>query len=454
VLQVYLQLHENDGAEDVPPLSMSLTMQLKFQSSFAILKEAAASGQGLSTFDFLQIATDDQDYPEEFEEPGDLDPHEEYRHEEGQDAQDYGDGHGAHYEESAEHDEAGYFQEHYDPKGEHGEQTYDENYEYDENAEHGEQHFYIQEEDEAAARLDELEEGHRYEQGLLATAFEDPGVAADEVTVVKQQDESLAHSTTAHGDSANHEAGEYNEDLIDWDDDSLTTTLSEHDADSHEDISTFLTEYEDDEAKDGLSEDGADDAQQQAPEEQEAPPGQAADSLGSEDFLNEPADQEYGGEDDTGGETFEEEYATGEHGEEYNYDQADTYDEQYDENHPDYQPGEEDEQYHTAHDFLNTEEYEHGLEHHPDGEEGEGLDDTLGTVIHHKSAGYGEEYTEDDYQQDLGDEIGFDEEDEGGLQNGGAATLSGSLTGKRSFDELEDELGEDDDRDVKKARSS
>ena len=426
-------------------------MQLKFQSSFAILKEAAAGGQGMSTFNFLQTATGDQDYQEEFEGPGDLGPHEEYQYEEGQEAHEYG---GARYYEGGEQDQISFFEDHYDTNGEHDGQSYDDNYEHDEDAEHGEQQSYIQEEDEAAVRLDELEEGHRYEQGLLATAFEDPGVAADEVTVAKQQDESAAAFTTAHGDSADYEAGEYDEDLIDWDDDSLTTTLSEHDAEAHEDMSTFLTEYEDDEAKDGLPLDGAEDAQSQAPVNQSAPPGQAADNIGSEDFLNEPAGQEYGDADRDGEETFEGEHGAGEHGEEYIFDQADTYDEQYDENHPDYQPAEDDEQYHTAHDFLNTEQYEHGLEHDPYGEEGDGLDDTLGTVIHHETTGYQEEYLEHDDLEDLGDEIGFDDEDEGGLENGGSVTISGSPTGKRSFDELEDEFDDEDDREVKKARAS
>lgn len=449
VLQVYLQLHENDGSQDVPPLSLSLTLQLKFASSFAILKEAAAGGQGMSTFNFLQSTGNGQFDQEEYEETGDFGPHGDYYQEEGLEGQDYGDGADTHHEEGAELDQGEHFQDQYNAGGEHGEESYDHHYEDDQYPEQGEEHFYIHEEDEAAARLDELEEGHRYEQGLLATAFEDPGVAADEVTVAKPSADSAASSPTVHGDSANNSAGEYDDDIIDWEDDSLTISRSEQDAVAHEDYSTFLTEYEEDHPKDDQPEGGATFAQDQAPVDGSAARGQAADILGSEDFLHDPTGQEYTNEDQEGEQAAEGEDGTGEN-EEYNFDQADNYDEQYDETHPDYQPGEEDEQYQTAHDFLNLEEYEHGPEHNVYGEDEQGLDDTLGTVIHHETAG-DQEYEEG--QDDFGDDIGFDEEDESTLQNGGTGATSGSPTGKRSFDELE-EFDDEDDREIKKARPS
>jgi hypothetical protein len=50
ILEVYLQLHHNDSVYDVPPLSMTLTTSLKFTSHLNMLKSAAASGTGLSTF--------------------------------------------------------------------------------------------------------------------------------------------------------------------------------------------------------------------------------------------------------------------------------------------------------------------------------------------------------------------------------------------------------------------
>lgn len=68
--------------------------------------------------------------------------------------------------------------------------------------------------------------------------------------------ESVASSTTLRADQANDAVGEYkNEDLIDWDDSILTSDLSEHGTDDNDDFSTFLTEPDleetDDQARDG-----------------------------------------------------------------------------------------------------------------------------------------------------------------------------------------------------------
>lgn len=53
---------------------------------------------------------------------------------------------------------------------------------------------------------------------------------------------SAASSTTLHADTANDTAGEYNdEDLIDWDDSTLTSQLSELCTDDDDEFSTFLT---------------------------------------------------------------------------------------------------------------------------------------------------------------------------------------------------------------------
>lgn len=55
--------------------------------------------------------------------------------------------------------------------------------------------------------------------------------------------ESVASSTTLRADQANDAVGEYkDEDLIDWDDSILTNDLSEHGTDENDDFSTFLTE--------------------------------------------------------------------------------------------------------------------------------------------------------------------------------------------------------------------
>jgi hypothetical protein len=445
VLEVYLQLHENDGADEVPPLALSLTLQLKFQSSFAILKQAAAGGQGMSNFNFLHSTAEEQEdfYQEEYD-AGEARPHG------GHDAEDGFEGHG--YGENAYGDEPrpnldGQYQDHYETTGEQGDESYEEYYQEGEYQEHeGEEEFYIPEQDEAAARLDELEAGQAYEEEPLDNTHENHGLAADELSAAERQAASTASSATAEGDSANNSAGEYDDDLIDWDDDSLTETLSEHDADTHHDFSTFLTEYEDEVAKDdALEGDGTYRQEQPGVDVKKASGLPADNSLDSADFQNDPAGQEQGDEAQAGEHSNEADEQEGN----YTFDQADIYDEQHEQYHPDYQPGEEDEQFHTAHDFLNAGQYEHGPEHDVYGGDENGLDDTVGTVIHHETA----EHQEYDDHEDFGDEIGFDDEDGDDQQNGGTKAVSGSPTGKRSFDELE-EFDDEDDREVKKARAS
>jgi hypothetical protein len=53
VLDVYIRLFQNDGFQEAPPLSLRLSVQLKFASSFSILREAASDGRGMSSFSFL-----------------------------------------------------------------------------------------------------------------------------------------------------------------------------------------------------------------------------------------------------------------------------------------------------------------------------------------------------------------------------------------------------------------
>ena len=453
VLEVYLQLHQNEGSEEIPPLSLSLTMQLKFQSSFAILKQAAAGGQGMSTFNFLHTTAPDPEdfYQDEYDDAGVSAPPGEHDTEDGFEGHEYGDTAYVDNGEEAQPD-ADQHPDYYEDVGEQadeGHEDYDQEGEFRE--QFGDDEFYIPEQDEAGARLDELEAGESYTEEALANTLADPEVPADELNAGEQKAASTVSSTTVQGDSANNSAGEYDDELIDWDDDSLTTTYSEHDADAHEDFSTFLTEYEERDAKIGLPGDSNEEAHGNSGLEENSAHKQSIDHhLGSEDFLNDPTGQEYGDEAHGSEQNYDGEYGAGdgaEH-EELTFDQADTYDQQHNEYHPDYQPGEEDEQYHTAQDVLNTKQYAHGAEPDAYDEDAEALDNTVETVIHHETA----EYEEYDEQEEFGDEIGFDQEDETELQPTAAAATSGSPTGKRSFDDLED--FEDDDREVKKARAS
>ncbi|SMQ47556.1 unnamed protein product [Zymoseptoria tritici ST99CH_3D7] len=72
ILEVYIQLHQNDGTSTIPPLALSLSLQLKFSSSFNLFKVAAQQGQGMSSFSFLQQNEDDIEsyYEEQAEDYG------------------------------------------------------------------------------------------------------------------------------------------------------------------------------------------------------------------------------------------------------------------------------------------------------------------------------------------------------------------------------------------------
>ncbi|KAI6884794.1 hypothetical protein KC360_g4013 [Hortaea werneckii] len=63
VLEVYLQLHQNDGTDDSPALSMTLSHQ-QFTSQLAVLQQAAASGKGMSAF----VQPQYEEYNEQHEE--------------------------------------------------------------------------------------------------------------------------------------------------------------------------------------------------------------------------------------------------------------------------------------------------------------------------------------------------------------------------------------------------
>lgn len=419
-------------------------MQLKFQSSFALLKQAAAGGQGMSSFSFLHNTRNEQEdfYQEEYD-AGDSRQNEEHDGDNEFKDDEYGETAQA---EGPRSEFNGQYQEHYEHPAEHGEAGYEEYYQEGEYQEQtGEEEFYIPEQDEAAARLDELEADRAYEGETDCYAPENQETAADESYVAGQQVVTAASSATAQGDSVNTSAGEYDDELIDWDYDSLTTTLSEHDADAHQEISTFLTEYEDEDAKGDAKENYGTE-----PQENPGLTGNIASGLLADDSLasarpQKPTDQEHGDE----ARTDENSHEAGEQEGNYTFEQADTYDEQHEEYHPEYQPGEEDDQFHTAHDFLNTDHYEHGLEHDVYGGDENGLDDTVGTVIHHEVA----EHQDYDDEEDFDDDIGLDEDDGGDQQKDDSTAISDSLTGKRSFDEL-DEFDDEGSREAKKARAS
>ncbi|KAI7599390.1 hypothetical protein KC346_g13757, partial [Hortaea werneckii] len=89
VLEVYLQLHQNDGTDDSPALSMTLSHQ-QFTSQLAVLQQAAASGKGMSAF----VQPQYEEYNEQHEE---YDNHEHEQHE----GEEYYQEDQAYYEEQA-----------------------------------------------------------------------------------------------------------------------------------------------------------------------------------------------------------------------------------------------------------------------------------------------------------------------------------------------------------------
>jgi hypothetical protein len=225
VLDVYLQLHRNDGLEEIAPLSLTLTLQLKFTSSFSMFKQAADSGQGMSTFSFLQASGDDHNYEEGREWDG---------HEADEQAatEEYDENaYTGHYQG----DEADFHEgdEDHQPGTEHYQED-SQDYYYDEAAE-GDYHEGDQ--GEAAEALDGLT-GHSAEEAYHD--FQDPG---DEyarhhpehedtaVPAPKDNVQSAASSTTVQGDLG--ALGEFYSDeeiIFDWDDDTLTSDLSDNTA--------------------------------------------------------------------------------------------------------------------------------------------------------------------------------------------------------------------------------
>ena len=461
VLDVYLQLHRNDDMQDVAPLSLNLSLQLKFASSFLILKQAAAGGQGMSSFSFLHPSGEDQDdyYHEEFEDGVNQDTH----------AQDGlgGDDHvgttdGKHADEAAQVDHQEELYEPEQPTGEYDDQDYPQNQE-----DHNEEDAAAEEQDSSAVGLEGMPEGanessdavYNAPENLARTDVERPTATGEEAHGEVDKAVSSVSSQTVQGDSANGTAGEYEEE-IDWEDNTVTSDFSEQATEGLDDFSTFLTEYDDDEHKIGpLTDDqhAPGDNAVHATAEQDSSlvagePDQQpfdAQNLGSEDFLDDIGElghEEQAIQDDE--HEYEVEYGDGEDlendGQENLY-QADTYDEQQDE----HQSAGDDENFHTTQDVLDGEQYEHGPENDVYVEQDE-LDDT---AVH-----AGDDYQEDgEDQEEFGDDLRFDEDDpdldrDEKARRPDTAATSDSPLGKRSFDEIGELDGEEPD--LKKIRPS
>jgi hypothetical protein len=242
-----------------------------------MLKQAAAGGQGISSFVDVpaeEVPADFEDYYQDGDEDptllGDVSgidyddqPHDDDQEVAGEAQVNETDYH--EYDTSHENIEGGQGVQEVEEaqetqEAQEGYEQYEQYEQYDE-ADQGEYQEYGEEEtDTLAAHADAPDNVPSFE----ATAVPD---GAAEITVVDSTDkavdesavkagggdeeehgegsnvESVASSTTLHADHANEAVGEYkDEDLIDWDETILTSYDSEHNTDDNDDFSTFLTE--------------------------------------------------------------------------------------------------------------------------------------------------------------------------------------------------------------------
>lgn len=279
VLEVYLSLHRNDSTHPIPPLALSLSLQLKFTSSFEILKAAAQRGEGMSKFAYLRNGGDELDEYEEDEhenENGDEgeEEEEEARHDEYQDddvagdkqqdegedtfAEDHAGEQVSHLEEGQEYEEDEYPQNPEDNQEYDASQPHESHQENPDHEEYDEQH----QTDPSAEQGNYADDNEFPEEGadehdghlLNEDALEHEADQLDVQTVPESEEharpESPASSTTVHGDIVNDPTGEYyNEDFIDFGDDDLTAETAEmHGDDGGGNSAALDTEYDNEEA--------------------------------------------------------------------------------------------------------------------------------------------------------------------------------------------------------------
>lgn len=467
VLDVYLQLHRNDDTQDIPPFFLNLSLQLKFTSSISVLKQAAAGGEGMSSFGFAHSGAEEQiggyDHWEggEHSGRGQEEVDEQYQQDdsaEGQEYQQASQAEGSIPEEQTA-DTNDYYEEH-EGQGEYeGQQDY-----YPEDQDHHEdldEGTYDEEgQNETAQLLDDhaLAEGSELEESAdavynapddeTANAADDTAQGTLETTAEEEKAASAATSTTFQGDEGQDTTGEYTAgDLIDWEDDSdLTSASSEQTSAGQVDFSTLLTEDDDEPPLQDAQQDAHEKGATGAADDQVDFEGQG---LAPEDDLGQFNDQELEQgqaehQEDLGPAATHQVEVDG-----HQYGQADeSVAPQEDPNHLEFQDGEDDDQFQTAYDlFDGAENDEHGPEH--------------STAGNNADAMYIAAAANGDQHDDAEDFIDFDLDEETALVDDKAqkpdAVAPGSRTplAKRSFEDLagDDEI-DFDSPEPKKARAS
>ncbi|KAI7282376.1 hypothetical protein KC345_g3554 [Hortaea werneckii] len=492
VLEVYLQLHQNDGTVDSPALSMTLSHQ-QFTSQLAVLQQAAASGKGMSAFVQPQYEEDSAQH-EEYDNQHEQHEGEEYYQEDQ-----------AYYEEQAPIEE--YAEDRHDgqpselPNGEqnlqegapelyedheyaeeyHGDETLPaEEYEYNEEGQDG-QNDDTQEEhyDDPAAYYQETTEYYEQpEHGIqLASDAEqqdvqpsaDSGVAheaqepaasisagtepsgvqtnesgnplEDAGEKVAGRAASPASSQTVQRDTAD---GEY-DDWIDFDDDSDLTNGSIERADNEQDNAAehVVADAQQQTVECDTADERTDDTQENENEATDTNDQQQI--VDSEDFL-EGQDHAHANND--------------QHDSSVQHVQVENYDEQ--------QTQDQEEQDDFPHDLTEQQENDASVEHQP--EDHDEAAQEVGKVQSGSGLanGGGHEHAKEHIQtaqekrlSNIDDDIDFDEEttEQHEARKASEAGLNASTTdsplGKRSRDDYDDdEINFDDDEpETKKTRS-
>ncbi|EME47396.1 hypothetical protein DOTSEDRAFT_69360 [Dothistroma septosporum NZE10] len=415
VLDVYLLLHRNDGHDDVPPLSMTLTVQFKFTSHLQMIKQAAFQGQGMSSFAGPQLQGVEDYYDEEAEEN---EPHED-NHDEEQTLVEEVNG-----ENEDRSDSQARVQDLTQDPAEAEHENYEENYEYAGAGEYaGQQKGQEYNEDTNYAEYDEHAE--------YPDPEEDVEEAAENGTLAAEADQSLtaAHDVNVETDNAAPDSATDPMAVRDGHANDATDTPAEEGPDEL----APLTEGQGHEAEEhDLSyEADADFGEVTAVAHREGDQASVTDEKAAEDELDPnlvsenpySADLAYPEPEDDGEQQYgEAEKELAEH-EESHTDQVDNGDE------GECQPQGADDQFHTAFDLLDGE----GPEHGPGNKAPWDAHDQL---VEHEE-----------------DNIVFDDDDE---DVPAEVVASNSPLGKRSFEEhADDDLFDfgDEEPDLKKPRS-
>jgi hypothetical protein len=267
VLEVFKQLHVNDGAQSIPPFWLYLSLQPKPSSYLTMLKQAAAGGQGISSFVDVPAEEVPADFGNYYQD-GDEDPtllgdasgidYEGQPYTEGEDVAAEEEPNEADYHEydttyenteGGQETEESYEQyEQYDEAEQADYEDYGEGEEADTPATH------VQGEDNvqllvhaAGSTQTDAQEAENVATDSAHEAIGESAVNAGRGEGEEQGEgsnvESVASSTTLRADQAKDAAGECkDEDLVDWNDSTLTRYHSELGTDDNDNFSTFFTE--------------------------------------------------------------------------------------------------------------------------------------------------------------------------------------------------------------------